>query len=160
MDSGLIELLSEISNAARRSPVMVGGSAVEFYTGGMYTTGDVDIVGNSKEIAPILLTLGFSKEGRYFIKDKIFIDIVGSRLYGRYNEIAIKGTDHVIRVISVEDLLVDRLCACKWWRSNTDCEQARYLYGIYLDRLDMDYLKDRALEEDVMDRLEEIGSTV
>ena len=55
-----------------------------------------------------------------------------------------------IRIISVEDLIVDRLCACIFWNSPADCEQAKMLVKAYRDKLDINYLKNRAEKEDVL----------
>jgi hypothetical protein len=150
-------ILSELAKRARVKPVVVGGSAVELFTGGMYTTGDIDIVGDTQELSGILLSLGFEKKDRFFVKGKVFIDLVGTRLAGNYTEIKIKGTETTIGIISVEDLIIDRLCACKWWRSQTDCEQAKYLLGVYHDKVNKEYLDRRAEEEDVSEILVNIG---
>jgi len=153
MESEWLPVICEVTRRSSIKPVIVGGSAVEFYTGGMYTTGNVDIVGSVSELSDILKSMGFRKEDRFFVKGKVFIDLVGMRLAGRCNEISLGERGDVIVVISVEDLLIDRLCACKWWRSSIDCEQARYLWGIYKDRIDPAYLMERAREEDVSDIL-------
>jgi hypothetical protein len=55
----------------------------------------------------------------------------------------------VIRILSIEDLIVDRLNACKHWKSQYDCEQAQVLIGVYLDKLDREYLNKRMKEEDL-----------
>ncbi|SNQ61492.1 hypothetical protein [Candidatus Methanoperedens nitratireducens] len=46
-------------------------------------------------------------------------------------------------------MIVDRLNACKHWRSQYDCEQAQVLIGVYSDKLDREYLKKRMKEEDL-----------
>jgi len=156
MVSEKIRVLGELTKRLKTRPVLVGGGAVEFYTAGTYTTGDMDIIGRSEEIVPALTKMGFKKEGMYFIKGKLFIHIVGSYFSERYDDIAFQGSDLVIRIISIEDLIVDRLNACKWWSSATDCEQARSLLGTYLAKVDMEYLKGRAEEEKVLDFLDEM----
>jgi len=57
-------------------------------------------------------------------------------------------------VICVEDLIIDRLCACKFWDSVYDCGQAKMLARAYKKKLDKNYLQDRAKEEEVTDLLE------
>jgi hypothetical protein len=47
-------------------------------------------------------------------------------------------------VIGLEDLIVDRLNACKHWRSEGDCEAAELLVARYRDDLDWDYLERKA----------------
>ncbi len=56
-------------------------------------------------------------------------------------------------MISVEDLIIDRLCGCKFWKSEYDCEHAGMLFASYKTKLDMEYLKERARAEDVSDLL-------
>jgi len=46
-------------------------------------------------------------------------------------------------------LIVDRLNACKHWKSQYDCEQAQVLVGAYSGKLDWEYLKKRMKEEDL-----------
>ena len=46
----------------------------------------------------------------------------------------------VIRVIGFEDIILDRLRACKHWTSARDCEQAESLLTLYCDGLDWEYL--------------------
>lgn len=97
----------------------------------------------------LLEDMGFSKTGRHWFYTKdIGIEIVGSSAEGRrVNEVLHEGK--VIRIISIEDLIVDRLNACKHWKSQYDCEQAQVLAGAYGDKLDTDYLKSRMKEEDL-----------
>ena len=54
------------------APIIVGGSALEIYTGGFYLTGDIDIVSPyRKEIEKLLLDTGyFKKVGKNLISDK------------------------------------------------------------------------------------------
>ncbi|MBU4139638.1 MAG: hypothetical protein KJ729_06850, partial [Euryarchaeota archaeon] len=94
-------------------------------------------------------SIGFSKTGRHWFYTKdIGIEIVGSSAEGRrVNEVLHEGK--LIRIISIEYLIVDRLNACKHWKSQYDCEQAQVLEGAYRDKLDMEYLKKRMKEEDL-----------
>jgi hypothetical protein len=156
MENEWLDVIEELTRRAKDKPIVVGGFAVEFYTAGMYSTGDIDLIGSSDELFKILQSMGFKKEDRLFIKGKIAIDIVGSRLYGRFSELDVSDRKTKLRFISIEDLLVDRLCACKFWRSATDCEQATYLWNVYKGRFDEDYLRERAAEENVLDRLKEL----
>ena len=46
------------------TPILVGGAAVEFYTGGGYATKDVDLALPSvPEVDAVFTALGFGKEG-------------------------------------------------------------------------------------------------
>jgi hypothetical protein len=47
--------------------VIVGGHAVEYYTGGAYTTGDLDLLTPDKQpLAGLLMEWGFQLEGRIY----------------------------------------------------------------------------------------------
>jgi hypothetical protein len=146
--SGKFRILAEISEklSGNKKPILVGGSAVEFYTRGTCKSIDIDLLGDRETLVKLL---GFSKTGRHWFYTKdIGIEIVGSSAEGRrVNEVLHEGK--LIRIISIEDLIVDRLNACKHWKSQYDCEQAQVLAGAYLDNLDMDYLKSRMKEEDL-----------
>jgi hypothetical protein len=158
MASDKFAVLIELSKRLDPKPVLVGGGAVELYTAGAFVTGDIDLIGDIKRVADALEEMGFVREGRHFVKGKIFIEVVAPTTGARTDEIKIqeKDIEGMVRVISIEDLIIDRLCACKWWRSQTDCEQARYLIGVYLDRCDRRYLAERARKEEVDDMLKEI----
>lgn len=149
--SNKFRILAEISERlpGGKKPILVGGSAVEFYTRGTCKSVDIDLLADRKSLESILNEMGFSKIGRhwFFTKD-IGIEIVGDSIEGRrVNEILHKGK--IIRVLSIEDLIVDRLNACKHWKSQYDCEQAQVLIGVYRDKLDMQYLMRRMKEEDL-----------
>src|SRR2546428_3302433 len=60
---------------------LVGGQAVETYTAGQFTTGDIDITTTDQEATERLLTrLGFTREGMIWLSEKlgIAVHIVGS----------------------------------------------------------------------------------
>lgn len=144
------DILAEISERMLKKPVLVGGSAVDLYTLGGYSSIDLDVVADRKELVPVLRDMGFKEDGRYFRRKDEFIDIVGSDLRGRrVSTITLKDSTQKFEVLSVEDTIVDRLCACKFWGNRSDCEQAKFLYDGYKDKLDREYLRRRVLEEDV-----------
>jgi len=135
-------------------PILVGGSAVELYTFGHYVSGDIDLVAqNRDEIKNILLSTGLFREvGRIFVSEElgIFVDIPDNVLAGSYEKIRtikIPELEAEIKVIGVEDLIIDRLNACIFWRSQSDCEVARYLFEKYKNELELEYLIERAKKE-------------
>jgi len=149
-------VLGKLTKALKKKPILVGGGAAELYTAGHFVTGDIDILADRAELQPVLEKMGFKREGMYFIRGKVFIHVLNPYFDKRFDDIALKGTGLTIRVISVEDLIVDRLNACKWWRHKADCEQAAHLLNTFRDKLDADYLEERADAEDVRDTLHEI----
>jgi hypothetical protein len=59
------------------------------------------------------------------------------------------------RIIGIEDLLIDRLNACKHWKSETDCEMVELLAKRYVNDLDWPYLERKAAmpENDTLSEL-------
>lgn len=129
-------------------PVLVGGAALELYTGGGYATKDVDLaLPNTPEVDAAFAELGFTKEGRYWIRDDVDLlfeapapaDLPGEE--APRTVVEIEGLRAV--VLGVEDLLVDRLRAAVHWHSEEDRRWARRLALLYADRLDWAYLRSR-----------------
>jgi len=135
-----------------KKPILVGGSAVELYTRGRAMSLDLDLIGDISMIAPILVNQNFKRTGRHFHKGSIYIEIPSGSLQGE-RSVVFEYNNKKIRVISVEDLIVDRLCACKFWKSEYDCEHARMLLASYKNKLDLEYLNERARAEDVLELL-------
>lgn len=134
-------------------PVLVGGSAVEVYTAGNYGSKDIDLVyDDSKALDEILLPLGFRRDGRYWYNDEIdiVVECPGSEPPVRIQKVRLDDADEVF-VISLEEIIVDRLCAFKFWRSKKDGEWAKVLLS---NGVDFEFLKQRAADEDVLDVLE------
>ena len=146
------EFLAELSSLFpdNKKPILVGGSAVELYTRGMAKSIDLDLIADRTVIAPLLLKQGFKQEGRHFYKGRIDIEIPSDIF--KESSVIVKYRGKKIRIVSVEDLIIDRLCACKFWDSVYDCEQAQMLIRAYKDKLDKQYLNERARQEMLPDR--------
>jgi hypothetical protein len=145
-------LLTRELNSPQKSPVIVGGTAVDFYTRGLFPSRDIDIIGDRKAIGEILeKKFGFYRMGRHWGSEKlgIYIEVPNDRLSGDDpNRIATVTTCGMkMYVIGIEDLIIDRLNACVHWKSNTDCKQAEYMIRYYSSKLDVEYLKTRAKKE-------------
>ncbi len=53
-------------------PILVGGLALEFYTAGGYSTGDVDLaLPRSPAVDAAFADLGFAREGRFWIRPEL-----------------------------------------------------------------------------------------
>lgn len=146
--------------------VLVGGSCVELYTGGEYRTGDIDLVVPSderEEVREKLEEMGFETQspvGKVWVRDRTVIEIVGRSYQGRVRsgvdlEDYGMGSGKLDNVESPEDILLDRISACKFWNSPSDCEQAYWLLAGMREELDWDYLERRAEELEVSDFLDE-----
>jgi hypothetical protein len=132
-----------------KKPILVGGSAVEFYTRGTCKSIDIDLLADTDSLIRVLEEMGFSRSGRHWFYTKdVGIEIIGNSVQNqRVNEVTHEGK--IIRVLGIEDLIVDRLNACKHWKSQYDCEQAHILAEVYSDKVDREYLKKRMKEEDL-----------
>ena len=133
-------------------PVLVGGSAVELYTAGNYASQDIDLCYSSTLLDSVLMPSGFYREGRYWVHEEldILLECLGTTYSNRVFDIELKNGYHVY-VSSIEDMIIDRLCAFIFWDSPSDGEWARVMLasdtvGI---NIDWEYLEKRAKEEDV-----------
>ena len=139
----------------KQRPVLVGGSAVELYTAGNYATVDIDLVFDSKYLEDILIPVGFRRDGRYWMHESldILLECPGSS-YPAYVELKLENGD-IVYVSAIEEIIIDRLCACVHWDSRSDCEWAQIMLAA--KELDTELLMKRASEEDVSDKLTELG---
>ena len=73
-------------------------------------------------------------------------------------EIVELGPDLQCQFIGIEDLIIDRLNACKHWKSEIDCEMTELLVMRYGEELDWDYLDKKAKkpENDLVQELDEL----
>ena len=113
-------------------PTLVGGGAVELYTGGAYRTGDLDFVGVvTAAVAKRMGEAGFERRGRHWIHERhrLFLEFPDDAL-DRGNVVATirVGTTSVV-VIGLEELMVDRLAAWQFWRSEIDGYNAWLLWS-------------------------------
>lgn len=67
--------------------------------------------------------------------------------------------DFLVRAIGINQLIVNRLCAWKFWSHSSSGEWAKILYKTGLEHnygLDVPYLQNLAAKEDVSDMLDRI----
>lgn len=132
-----------------RVPVLVGGGAVELYTGGAYTTGGLDFVGVVTAVAASKLEQsGFAKHGRHWVHEvgQVFIEFPGAALApGESAAIVEVGASQVL-VVRLEDLVAERLATWQGWRSMVDGINAWLLYSLQQAAIDRNRLRERASE--------------
>jgi hypothetical protein len=155
-------------------PIIVGGSAVEFYTGGQITSGDFDLVAVGEDIiGEALLEVGFRREDRrgvrlggFYHPDLLIgVEFVTGPLFdGRTDmdrlRLVVIDEEENARVIlpPPEDVIADRLGQYASDPRGRDdmLEQARLLVLLAED-LDLNYLRRRVVEEgadaDLVERL-------
>lgn len=143
-------------------PVLVGGAAVEFYTGGAITSGDFDVVTPSEEaLETALLARGFRAEDRkgwlqrgyYHPEFAIGVEIVGRSLFeGRGDPSRTMLVEVMpearVAIVAPEDLIADRMgqFASTPQRVPEMLEQAALILKLAVD-YDEDYLEKRIRQE-------------
>jgi predicted nucleotidyltransferase len=134
-------------------PVLVGGGALELYTGGGYATVDMDLaLPLCPEVDAAFAELGFEKEGRYWVREDLDLLFEAPAPAGLPGEdaprmrVKVEGLEVV--VIGIEDLLLDRLRAQVHWKSDEDGRWARRLAALHSDRIDWGYLEAKVAESE------------
>ena len=130
-------------------PTVIGGCALSYYSREVYFTSDIDLAYSDREaLDKVLRDIGFDKEGKYWVNKelKIAIEVPAGVLVGEDSpaEIVELGEDLTCRIIGIEDLVIDRLNACKYWKSEIDCEMVELLFAKYLKEMDWAYLEKKA----------------
>ncbi len=152
-------LSREVLQRGGEPPVLVGGEAVEIYTQGSYTTGDIDMVAPKDITEAVLREWGFEKTGRVWLNREldIYVDWQGGSLKGCAEpETIALGGGLDVRVISIEDLVLDRLNAVKFWGDADSLMWAKVLLRVKqeIGEVNEGYLRERAAEEGTEDFLE------
>lgn len=132
-------------------PILVGGMALEFYTAGGYTTGDVDLAcPTGPEVDAAFAQLGFRKLGRFWVREDLDLYFEAPAPAGLPGETAPRTRISVgglpVVIVGVEDLLLDRLRAQVHWQSLEDGRWARRLALLYTERLNWQYLAEKATD--------------
>jgi hypothetical protein len=163
----LATAIEQLTASGHGPPVLVGGAAVELYTGGQITSGDFDFVSSRQaEFFAQLEKLGFERPDRagwltrslWHPRLRFGVQVVsGSLMDGNADSARIRLVDvsagpeeHglTLRVIPVEDLIADRMAqalAGKPFRKDMQ-NQAVRLYEL-AEGIDSDYLERRIRTE-------------
>lgn len=163
--AGIITSLLE--QKGKEAPIVIGGCALSYYTREVYFTADIDLSYADREALDIvLMDIGFKKHGRYWVNDelKLAVEAPASVLAGEDAPIEIVelGEGLNCRIIGIEDLIIDRMNACKYWKSEIDCEMVELLIKRYSKELDWDYLRGKAVkpENNTLPELSELKRKV
>ena len=151
--------------------VLVGGTVVEFYTAGGYTTADIDMVLpplERKEIETVMEELGLVRSGdyRHWSHPQIPFPVefppgplqIGHSVVGELNEIEIEGTK--LKILKVEDILLDRMVMAQEWDDRQAHVQAEMLLYAHYDEMDWPYIHRQASQVGVLKILQEIQKKV
>lgn len=132
----------------RIEPILVGGFALELYTEGGYSTGDVDLALPSGPVVDAAFSdLGFTKRERFWVRPDLDLYFEAPAPAGLPGETAPRTDLEVdgmrVVVIGIEDLLLDRLRAWVHWKSDEDERWTRRLAALYATELDWTYLRSQ-----------------
>ena len=152
---GVVAALTEALESEGIRPILVGGVALEFYTLGGYATKDIDLVVSGREkVKTVLENLGFmhrmGERHWYSTELDVAIEIPDEVLAGSPEKLTVLEIDGKnVYIIGIEDLIIDRLSAAKFWQSPSDFEWAVKIIALHAEDIDFGYLKKAAQECDV-----------
>lgn len=155
-----VKIAAVIAEALRQigdDPVLVGGAAVEFYTDGNYSTKDIDMIAmGGPSLWKVMEELGFKRQGKDFIHSglNIYIEFPSDALNPDEKSDLIEIDGIPLKIISIEDLIVDRLVAYQFWKSSIDGLNAIFL--LELGKGDMQRVRERAEAREVQDALNRV----
>ncbi len=157
-----VALISHLlEKKGKEAPIVIDGLALSYYTREVYFTADIDLACSDREaLDEVLKELDFGKKGRYWVNEdlKLAIEVPAGVLVEEDAplEIVDLGSELQCQIIGIEDLIIDRLNACKHWKSEIDCEMAELLIMRYSKELDWCYLEKRAKnpENDLIQELD------
>jgi hypothetical protein len=159
-----LRLFAEVSEAMLdadlSAPILVGGGAVELYSGSAVMTGDFDLVtGRQDAFEALLRDKGFVRpsgpgvatRGWVHPELQLGFEVVSDRLLdGNADRSRVRlldaGEGKRFAVISIEDLIADRMGQYASGTAADLLEQARTLYRLS-ERIDRSYLDRRIREE-------------
>ncbi len=160
----VLGVITEAMSEVGVRPILVGGSAVAFYTFGGYATQDLDVVmPGSRQVEDVMAGLGFDRSGRYWTRRDldIMLEAPSPPLAGDPNRVTeISVGESVLYVIGIEDLVIDRLNAYVHWRSDEDARWAERLLAAHAEKVDWSYLELRARAESVESALAELRGRI
>ena len=145
----LAHITSLLRERGKPAPVLIGGCALAYYSREVYFTVDIDLAYSDREALDAVLTrLDFVADGRYWVhRDlKLMVEVPASALAGEDAPLEIVEFEDGLEccIIGLEDLLIDRMNACKHWNSSQDCEMVELLVRQFASTLDWEYLLKKA----------------
>lgn len=167
----LAAFLSRLFKEEGVSLVVVGGAAVQYYTLSEFVTHDLDAIlsGDTKEIIEkVMYALGFKRTTMYRHFEHPHFNFVvefppspvevASRIIEKMN--LVKTSEGDVKVVRVEDLIMDRITAGVEWKDEASLDQAKLMYVKHYGSIDEDYLTQFAKEEGYLKTLKEVRKVI
>lgn len=169
-----IYLAAAISSAFEKKgiqSVLVGGAVVEYYTAREYTTVDIDMIlppVEKREIENVMEGLGFERfeDYRHWLHPHIPIPVefppgplqIGHLLVQEVNEIEIEKVK--LKILKVEDILLDRLIMAQEWKDLQAQVQAEMLMYAHYSEIDWSYVHQKSSLLGILKLLQKIQRKV
>ncbi len=151
--------------------VLVGGTVVEYYTAGGYTAADIDMVLpplEKKEIERVMQELGFERfeDYRHWLHPKIPVPVefppgplqIGHLPIQEVNEIEIGKIK--LKILRVEDILLDRLVMAQEWKDLQAQAQSEMLMDAHYVEMDWPYVHQKASQLGILKLLQKVQKRV
>lgn len=142
--------------------VLSGGSCVEIYSQGKYTSDDIDLIdrfnGGHTKIKNVMVQLGFKEHNRYFIHEdtRYFIEFPRGPLGvgdAPVTEIASRENETgILRLLTPNDCIKDRLAAYYHWDDPQSLEQA--IWVAQQNEFDIDSIEAWSANEKELEKFE------
>lgn len=128
----IASLICEKANDIANELVIVGGSAVEFYTAASYMTKDIDFIAKDDfRIGELMRSLGFIlSEGYtwYHPDTSVVVEFPKPPLQGDIERVTEVITEYgTAKIIGVEDIILDRLKGRVFWQDNNELPEIMLL---------------------------------
>jgi hypothetical protein len=140
-------LAAAITKVLGKSPIVVGGTAEEYWAGVEYHPTDLDLCPQlTASDTKALIALGLRKNGRHWSRSDlpVAVEFPGS---GDDIErtVVVKVGGYSVLMISCEDLYLDRLAQAtvSWPREDVSFDSAFEIALINYTRMDWDHVRDR-----------------
>ena len=151
--------------------VLVGGAVVEYYTAGGYTTADIDMILpplEKQEIETVMKELGFERfeDYRHWLHPHIPVPVefppgplqVGHLLIQEVNEIEVEKIK--LKILKVEDILLDRLIMAQEWKDLQAQIQAEMLMYAHYTEIDWPYVHQKSSQLGILKLFQKVQRTV
>ncbi|MDI6716820.1 MAG: hypothetical protein QME63_07740 [Actinomycetota bacterium] len=142
------------------SPVVTNNYAVELYTQGNYEAETIDIVAPVELINKVLPSWDFARDGDFWVNQDLGIKVkshaedLDEKEMQRVAEINFNGA--TIYLLGVDDLIVNKLIDFASTDDRQDYIWAQEIMELFINEIDLDYLRDRAAEKGVYEPLQSI----
>ena len=128
----IASLICSLAKKFSNELVVVGGSAVEFYTAASYMTKDIDFVAKDNyNISKLMGSLGFSMSNGYtwFHPDtSVVVEFPKAPLLGDVDRVTEVVTPYgVAKIIGIEDIILDRLKGRVFWQDDNELPETMLL---------------------------------